>query len=280
MKKSNTFTLTVLSVMIIAVLIYSVFLSFKKQDEKAENNPPQSNLTSVDFDSSENSNNDDNETITESITSFPEITGSANQSSDLLTPAVKMPCDSLFIGDSRTVGLMEYSSMQDTDFFCDTGMTLFDIHKKRLSVYKTGKVTLKELLSNKKYDNIYLMLGINELGYKFDSIVNKYSELIKFIQEYQPDAKIFIQANLHVTDKRSKNGDYINNTKIDELNLEISKFADNSKIFYMNANPLFDDENGNLSAEKTADDAHLYAKYYADWGKWICNETAKYIKEG
>lgn len=30
---------------------------------------------------------------------------------------------------------------------------------------------------------IYLMLGVNELGYKFEKIIEKYKELIQFIKE-------------------------------------------------------------------------------------------------
>ena len=32
---------------------------------------------------------------------------------------------------------------------------------------------------------------------------------------------------------------------------------------------LFDDENGNLNADLSADGAHVLGKYYADWSDWI-----------
>ena len=31
----------------------------------------------------------------------------------------------------------------------------------------------------------------------------------------------------------------------------------------------FDDENGNLNADLSADGAHVLGKYYADWSDWI-----------
>ena len=34
-------------------------------------------------------------------------------------------------------------------------------------------------------------------------------------------------------------------------------------------NELFDDENGNLNADLSADGAHVLGKYYADWSDWI-----------
>ena len=42
---------------------------------------------------------------------------------------------------------------------------------------------------------------------------------------------------------------------------------------------IFDDENGNLSADKSEDNTHLYAKYYEVWGKWIVSQSASLTKE-
>lgn len=187
--------------------------------------------------------------------------------------------DALFIGDSRTVGMMEYAGLTEANYFCSIGMNVFNIKKNRISVPSVGKVTLEELLSNKKYGKIYIMLGINELGYDFQSIINKYGDLLDFVNGKQPNAAIFIQANLHVSKKRSDSDKYINNKNIDRLNSELSKSANGKSTFYIDANPLFDDKDGNLSLDKTSDNAHLYARYYTEWGEWICKETAKVLKE-
>ena len=174
---------------------------------------------------------------------------------------------------------MEYSGIDGPDFFCNVGMSVYNIHKKPVSVPNVGKVTLTELLSNKKYGKIYVMLGINEAGYPMQNTVSKYSELIDFIKEKQPNAYIFIQANLHVTKKRSDSDKSINNTVINELNSEIKKMADGKRKFYIDVNAVFDDGNGALSADKSEDSAHLYAKYYKDWGKWIIEQTSSLIGE-
>lgn len=187
---------------------------------------------------------------------------------------------SLFIGDSRTVGIMEYAGLDDTDFFCNVGMNVFSVRKDRNSVPGVGKVTLSELLSNKNYDKIYVMLGINELGYALQSILEQYEALLELIEQEQPDAVIFIQANLHVSQKRSNSDKVINNPALDRLNGKLKELANGKTRFYLDANPLFDDANGNLAADKTHDGAHLYAKYYAQWGEWICRESTKYLDKG
>ncbi len=188
--------------------------------------------------------------------------------------------DALFIGDSRTVGLSEYAEMKNTDFFANVGMTVYNIRKKTVSVPGVGKVTLHELLEGKKYGRIYLMLGINEIGYNTEKTVRKYRELIVFIQEKQPNASIFIQANLHVDKGRSSKDTVINNPAINGLNSAISEIADGRNIFYLDVNIIFDDEDGNLSAEKTGDGTHPYAKYYYEWGRWLEAQTRTLTGKG
>ena len=185
--------------------------------------------------------------------------------------------NALFIGDSRTVGLMEYSGLE-SDFFASVGMSVYNVEDEEVSVPNVGKVTLDQLLSNREYDTIYLMLGINELGYDMDQTVNVYGKLVEDISKSQPNAKIMIQANLHVTQEKSQNHDYITNERIDEFNDKTAGLADGKNIFYLDANPEYDDENGAMSPEVTSDGAHLYAKYYEQWGTWIKEESQRMLE--
>ncbi len=188
--------------------------------------------------------------------------------------------DALFIGDSRTVGLMDYAQIDGASFFASVGMNVYNIHSKPVSVPSIGKITLEDLLQSKRYGKIYIMLGINELGYNMNRTVEKYNELTRYIREKQPDAFIFIQANLCVTKSRSDTDKIINNTTISKLNTALAALADGETIFYLDANTIFNDGNGNLPLEKCIDSAHLYGKYYFEWGQWIMEQTAAHIREG
>ncbi|MDO4395340.1 MAG: GDSL-type esterase/lipase family protein [Clostridia bacterium] len=181
--------------------------------------------------------------------------------------------DALFIGDSRTVGIWEYGDFNKSDFFCSTGMTTIDIFKDSVDVEGVGNVTLKELLGQKKYGKIYVMLGINELGYPKESIKAAYKSLIHYIRKAQPDAMIYIQGNLHITKERSDSDEYFNNARINTINRFTERLADNIHVFYIEANSKFDDANGALAEKYSADNAHLLAKYYRDWCGWIRDNT-------
>ena len=275
MKKSNLVTLLSLCFIIVAVILFMFFWktpSAGSGTKTESSSATQSNIITASKDASEDISSTETEDSSEASTSKTDnITSKPNTNTYM--------GDALFIGDSRTVGLMEYSGIDGADYFCTVGMSVYNIHKKPVSVPNVGKVTLTELLNGKKYGKIYIMLGVNEVGYKFSSTAEKYSELIELIKDKQPNAVIFIQANLHVSKSRSDSDKVVNNIAINGLNTELSKLADGKHIFYLDANILFDDEAGGLSADKSEDSTHLYAKYYKEWGEWIVKQTASLIGE-
>ena len=120
---------------------------------------------------------------------------------------------------------------------------------------------MEELLTEKQYGKIYIMLGINELGYRMERSVEKYKEMLDTIRGHQPKALIFLQANLHVTKDFSQKDQTFTNPKIDEINTAIAQMADGWTCFYLDANELFDDGEGNLDSNYASDELHIQVKY-------------------
>lgn len=181
--------------------------------------------------------------------------------------------DALFIGDSRTVGIAEYGYLENADFFADVSMSVYKVMDKKLAVEGTKKVSLETLLTENKYGKVYVMLGINELGYDFEQTVKRYHELLEMIRTTQPEAIIYICANLHVTEEQSLSDEYFNNVNINRFNSAIAGLADGENSFYIDVNIIFDDENGNLSEEYCSDEAHVMGRYYADWCDWLMTQA-------
>lgn len=187
--------------------------------------------------------------------------------------------DALFIGDSRTVGLHEYGDLGNAIVLADSGMNVYKIFKQSFPLNSVEKMTLEEILSQKNFGKIYIMLGINELGYSFEQTVNAYKNMVTTIRTLQPDALIFLQANLHITEKKSNSSPIYNNDNINRFNSEIKRMTNARNYFYLDANELFDDENGNLSVEYTVDESHVLGKYYADWVDWILQHAVTQTNE-
>jgi hypothetical protein len=177
--------------------------------------------------------------------------------------------DALFIGDSRTVGLHDYGDLGNARMVAETGMSVYKIWEKEFEMPDGEKKTLEELLSEEQFGKIYLMLGINELGYSFETTAERYKELVEKIQEMQPEALIFLESNLHIGKEKSESSDVYNNTDIDQTNQMIASLADGKQRFYLDVNELFDDGEGNLDESYTADQVHIKAVYYKDWVDWI-----------
>lgn len=179
--------------------------------------------------------------------------------------------DALFLGDSRTVGFYLYAKIPGATYFARTSMNVYNVFDSKVSeTNDTSSYTLSELLTQKKFGKIYILLGINEIGYSYSSVVSNYSKVIGYIQQYQPDAKIIIQSNMHVTKKKSDaNPNTFSNTRIDELNRRLSELADNKKIFYLGFEEIFDDASGAMSSEYSGDGVHLYGKCYKLWRDFI-----------
>lgn len=173
--------------------------------------------------------------------------------------------DAVFIGDSRMVGVCEYSGITNADYFAKTAMTIYGLMECNASTDPLGR-TVRQGLTDKQYSKVYIMVGINELGTgDTEYFINKYSAVLDEIRELQPDAIIYIQGIMHVAHARDVSDAYINNTNINERNQALSALADGRTTFYIDVNPIFDDANGDLNKEYTSDDVHLYANNYAAW---------------
>ncbi|SFP97664.1 Lysophospholipase L1 [Butyrivibrio proteoclasticus] len=180
--------------------------------------------------------------------------------------------DALFIGDSRTVGLSEYCEelASRATFYSKISLTIYNAMNTEFIKTENGKITVEQALSENQFSKIYIMLGLNEIGTGTpETFCAAYKGVIDRIRELQPDAIIYIQGIMHVTEKKSSSDDYFNNENINIRNSALSELADNKTIFYLDMNEAVDDENGNLLSELSFDDVHLKASSYERWHQYL-----------
>jgi hypothetical protein len=178
--------------------------------------------------------------------------------------------DALFIGDSRTVGLSQYSGWKNPVYYANVGLTIYDVFDKNIAEVNGETLTIDKALEKKKFGKIYIMLGINELGRgTTQKFADRYSQVIGRIRELQPDAVIFIEGIMHVSKKKSDTDPIFNNKNIEDRNAAIEKLADNSTIFYIDVNQAITDDTGGIPADYTFDNVHLKAAYYNIWTNFL-----------
>lgn len=177
--------------------------------------------------------------------------------------------DACFIGDSRTVGIRDYAGIEGAVFLCKSSLTIYDYDKPKIS-YEGKTVSVKEVLGERKFGKIYIMVGINECGTGTpESFGENYKKVIEDIQLLQPDALIFIQGNLFVTEKKSNMGGSFTNENIADRNNAIAALADRKNIFYIDVNESGLCEDNALVPEYTWDQVHIKAQYYEIWKDFL-----------
>lgn len=179
----------------------------------------------------------------------------------------------LFIGDSRTVGLRDNADLEGATVFASVGLNVFRVNEDAIEIDGLGEVRLTDLLSYNSYDKIYIMLGINEIGYNLDYVIREYGKAVDTVKEAQSDAKIFLMANLHIVKTRSDTDEVYSNDNLNYLNEGMKSYADGGRVKFIDVNPLFDDEFGCLKQEYAFDDFHLYAEQYPTWAQWIADNS-------
>ena len=179
--------------------------------------------------------------------------------------------NALFIGDSRTVGLSEYGTLKNADYFCDVGLSAAGIN----DTYVDG-LSFEQKIGSKQYGKVYLMLGINECGNDFESTMTAYRSIVEKLKVHQSSAVIYLMANLHVAATAETGA--ITNSNIEYLNQRMGELADNKQVFFLDVNEVYTDKNGYLIPDYSSDGVHPYGEYYPVWCDWLCQHAV--VQEG
>lgn len=173
--------------------------------------------------------------------------------------------DALFLGDSHTDGLYCYGGLRNATYYTRNGLILREVFTKSYAQLDGKKVTLEEALTQQSFGKLYIMIGINQVkDDTAEDFARKFAEMLDRLHELQPDAVIYIQSVLHTTQQTSDTTGF-KNEAINAFNTALAALADNERVFYLDINPVFDDETGALRADWSSDGVHVRAAYYTLW---------------
>lgn len=182
--------------------------------------------------------------------------------------------DAAFIGDSRTEGLMMYAGPQEADYFTLKGLnveTAFD--KPAVNIGGT-KVSVVNALKYGAYGKVYIMLGVNELGWAYSELfIKRYGELVEAVRQIQPDAEIYVQSILPVSRKKSDGDGIYNNTNIKKYNDLIVQMTREKGVHFLNVKEAVEDSSLCLPESASTDGVHLNAEYCRKWMEYLRTHT-------
>lgn len=175
--------------------------------------------------------------------------------------------DAAFVGDSRTEGLQIHTGLSAADFFTDVGLMVNEARtEEKIALPDGSRGTVLDALGTRQYRRIYLMFGVNELGWDADSVFrDDYVELLEDIAALQPDAVLYVQTIFPVTKSKSQGDKVYNNDNVRRFNERIREAAEEAGAVLVETAALFDDGEGNLPEEAAGDGVHLTHSYYLQW---------------
>ena len=187
--------------------------------------------------------------------------------------------NSVFLGDSRTEGFQLFSGMKEHgDFYWARGMTVFKADSEEYRPFEVDgeACNLVETLAHKQYDNVYIMLGVNELGYSPATYESGLGELLDKIIALQPDAVVYLQVMPPLNDamcRKNQLAACINNTNLNAFNEAITRLAGEKKVVLLNTAEVYTGEDGQLPAELASDGCHFAIGAYGRWADYLRTHT-------
>lgn len=179
--------------------------------------------------------------------------------------------DVVFVGDSRTQGLQLYSGLKNGRFLCAVGATAESVFSKETETTEWGgKVPILDALASMDCGKVYIMLGINELGWpNSDTFRQQYSKMIDRIRQDHPDIVVVIESLLPVSALQEAKGSYVNNERIVQYNEILMELAEEKDCPYLNVAEAVQDENGCLQAAWNFDGVHLNPAGCTAWRTYL-----------
>lgn len=192
--------------------------------------------------------------------------------------------DAVFLGDSRSDGLRLYSGIRDADFLAYKSLMVFQVtgtggvDAKAIPMNGTGdKKTVLTWLEEKDYGKVYVMFGINELGYGDDlAFEEAFCLLIDELRARQPGAVLYIQSLLPVEPEKAQKvnpAHWLNNDNVATYNGILRRVCQEKQAVYVDVQSAMADESGALPAEGTTDGIHFTRTWYQKWYAYLKTHT-------
>lgn len=190
--------------------------------------------------------------------------------------------DAAFVGDSVSMSLQFYcassKALGKATFLCAGSLSPLNAHwavtnESKHPVYKGEKLTVEDAVKKCGAKKVYVMLGINSLGFGFDECVRDMENLIWKILEKSPDAQIIIQSVTPMTKDSPIYKPTLNNNIIYNYNSKLLEMCNRYGWYYVNSAQAVSDKEGYLKKEYCSDpkDMGIHFNFEADkaWVEYL-----------
>ena len=176
--------------------------------------------------------------------------------------------DAAFIGDSRMKGIMNFAKFEYAADFSHVGLTVADVFTKPYIDTASGTVTVSEALQGGTYGKIYMMTGLNELGwYDTDKFIEYYGNLVDLAKQTHPEAQIYVIGIMPVGAKATAEQSHLTNDRVRMFNELILRMCEAKQVYFVDGFEAVAAD-GSLPDDASPDGVHMepgYCKMLTDY---------------
>lgn len=178
--------------------------------------------------------------------------------------------DAVFLGDSRMEGFAIQCGLKNITCYAYKGLTTESVFTSEV-IHKDGeKMTAMDALRDTEFSKIYIMLGINETGWKKpEAFPLYYGKIVDAIREIRSDAVIYVMSIIPVAKSVSDTHAYVTNDKINLYNSYLRDMCAEKEVFYIDLG-FMAGEDGALPEGAARDGIHV--------GYNLCKEWLAYLR--
>ena len=181
--------------------------------------------------------------------------------------------DALLIGDSRTEGLRNYDGLPGATYYAVKGLMVNTVYTRNEIPGNGTKLTVMQAQAKHSFGKIYVMLGVNELGWSsMQSFVTDYEKMVNDLKKDHPKSKIYLQALFPVSAQKSAESSIYKNDKIVSYNRAIQNIAEKESVVFLDTARAVS-KDGVLPEGASADGVHLNAEYCGIWCDYLKTHT-------
>ena len=185
--------------------------------------------------------------------------------------------DAVFIGASQVANLQKMSEMGKATIYGKVGLNIDTVFTKEFIPLKNGnKGTVMQALSENKFGRVYILLGVNELGWPYMSVFKeRYGKIIDEIKKLQPGVPIYVQSILPITKEKSDGDSVHNQANVEKFNKGIQEMCQEKGAYYLDVAQSLKNSQGYLPPGVSKDGVHLNHAYSVKW----MNNLSKLTKQ-
>ena len=167
----------------------------------------------------------------------------------------------VFIGDSISVTLEYYcnstGALGKAQFLCAGSMSPTNmLTGKILPEYPKGsgnKPPIEDSVAACGAEVVYVMLGMDNIGYGLDRATGDYTKILKNIAEKNPDVQIVVQSVTPMTEGSKSTSDMLNNDTINAFNQRMLDICQENRWYFVNVSERFKNADGFLIEDFCSD---------------------------